>query len=64
MLSSWFRFLPEEIEAGYRLPQPELQHKGAAIRAGLTMKRRRTALKAAATRKRNGMAQPIWDSEA
>ena len=58
VLAAWFRFLSEEIEAGYRLPQPELQHKGAAVRAGLTMKRRRTALKAAATRRRNRTVQP------
>ena len=57
VLASWFQFLTEEVEAGYRLPQPELQHKGAPIRAGLTMKRRRTALKAAATRRLNRLLQ-------
>ena len=52
----WFRLLAAEMDAGKRVVRTELQHKGAAVRAGLTIRRRNAALKAVATRRRNGTA--------
>lgn len=54
-VAPWFRFLKEELGAGRRVPRPELQHKGAAVRAGITIRRRNAALKAAATRRRKAL---------
>ncbi|WP_428391626.1 hypothetical protein [Lichenicoccus sp.] len=49
----WFRLLAAEMNARQRIVRTELQHKVAAVRAGLTIRRRNAALKAAATRRRN-----------
>lgn len=52
-LAPWFRRVVADVAAGHRVARPELQHKGAQLRAGLTIRRRNAARKAAATRKRN-----------
>lgn len=56
--AEWFRFLTDEVQAGRRKPKPELQHKGAAIRAGQKIRRKNAAMKAVATRKRNALQAP------
>ena len=53
----WFRVLAKDVAAGVRVARPEVQHKGAQVRAGITVRRRNAALKAVATRRRNALAR-------
>lgn len=56
-LAPLFRTLSKDVAAGARVARPEVQHKGAQLRAGLTMRRRNAVLKAVATRRRNAVAR-------
>lgn len=56
-LTPWFQSLIEDMTAGLRAARPEVQHKGAQVRAGQTIRRRNAALKASRTRKQNALAR-------
>jgi hypothetical protein len=52
-LAPLFHAITADVQAGIRVARPEVQHKGAAVRAGITVRKSNSAKKAWATRRRN-----------
>ena len=54
-LAPLFRAITADVQAGIRVARPEFQHKGAAVRAGITVRKSNSAKKAWVTRRRNAV---------
>lgn len=57
--SPLFRAITADVKAGIRVARPEVQHKGAAVRAGITVRQSNRAKRAWITRRRNVLLSQV-----